>query len=97
MLASDDGATGTGSSVRRTRSTGVHMAACAGIVRAFDAADVTQKLQNSETNSGPRLGSRATAPPTIAKREVLVETFDRALTVLDLLPEGALLRPPWVA
>jgi hypothetical protein len=59
----------------------------AGILRAFDAADVTHELWNSEQNPGrDSVGNFAKfCPPTIADGKVFLGTFSRELRVYGLL------------
>jgi hypothetical protein len=60
-----------------------------GIVRAFDAGDVSRELWNSEMagDHGDRLGNLAKfTPPVVANGRVYVATFSDALRVYGLLP-----------
>jgi hypothetical protein len=59
-----------------------------GVLRAFDAGDLSNELWNSEMNPGlDRLGNFAKfAIPTVAAGKVFVPTFSGALEVYGLLP-----------
>lgn len=59
-----------------------------GILRAFDASDVTKELWNSEQNAGrDSLGNFAKfCPPTVANGKVYVPTFSNQLQVYGHLP-----------
>jgi hypothetical protein len=60
-----------------------------GILRAFDASDITHELWNSEMNpTRDRLGGLAKfAVPTVANGQVFVPTFSNELVVYGLLPD----------
>src|SRR5262249_43851874 len=62
-----------------------------GILRAFDASDLTRELWNSEQVScRDASGSWAKwSPPTIANGKVYLATFDNVLNVYGLFPNGA--------
>ena len=63
-----------------------------GIMRAFDASDVSRELWNSEQYANDSLGYLAKfCPPTIANGKVYAATFSNELVVYGLLPSP---RPP---
>jgi outer membrane protein assembly factor BamB len=58
---------------------------CPGILRAFDANDITQELWNSNDNPNDNLGKYAKySPPTIADGHVYVPTFSDEVVVYGL-------------
>jgi hypothetical protein len=63
-------------------------ATVAGVLRAFDAADVSHELWNSEQNpTRDRVGSFAKFnPPTVVNGKVYLGTFSNQLVVYGLLP-----------
>jgi hypothetical protein len=57
-----------------------------GVLRAFDATDLSLELWNSERNCGDRVGSFAKwVPPTVANGKVYLATFSNQLLVYGLL------------
>ena len=62
-----------------------------GIMRAFDASDVSKELWNSEQNPGrDAAGSWAKwVPPTVANGKVYLATWDNKLNVYGLLASGS--------
>ena len=61
-----------------------------GILRAFDAANVSRELWNSNQDARDFSGSWAKfSPPIVANGKVYLPTFDNILNVYGLLPGGA--------
>ena len=57
-----------------------------GLLRAFDASDLTQELWNSQQNTLDQLGNFAKfVPPTVANGRVYMATFSSQLVVYGLL------------
>lgn len=63
----------------------------AGILRAFDANDVSRELWNSNQNSGrDSVGNFAKyTPPTVANGKVYAATFSNTLAVYGIIPTGS--------
>src|SRR5258706_10226370 len=58
-----------------------------GVLRAFDAEDVTRQVWNSDANPADNLGGFAKfAPPTVANGKVYVPTFSGVVRVYGLAP-----------
>ncbi len=87
-VSSDGGLAGTAIlwTVRGKRtSPGLSAAAGPGVLEAFDAEDVTQRLYSSETMNGDAVGSIAKfAPPTIANGRVYVGTASNEVVAYGL-------------
>ncbi|MBC7658937.1 MAG: RICIN domain-containing protein [Chitinophagaceae bacterium] len=67
-----------------------NQAARAGILRAFDASDITKEIWNSRQNLSDDLGLFAKfTSPTIANGKVYASTFSGQLVVYGLLPSGS--------
>jgi hypothetical protein len=59
-----------------------------GVLRAFDAADVSKELWNSQTDCRNQVGSFAKyVPPTVANGRVYLSTYSNRLLVYGLLNE----------
>jgi hypothetical protein len=66
-------------------SPGLSAAAGPGVLEAFDAEDVTQRLYSSETQQGDAVGSISKfAPPTIANGRVYIGTSSNELVAFGL-------------
>lgn len=66
-------------------SAGLSAAAGPGVLEAFDAEDITQRLYSSETQQGDAVGSISKfAPPTIANGRVYIGTSSNELVAFGL-------------